>query len=121
MNQRVPKDYVIWVGESYDYVYGNYGYRTAYEYCMVTGDLDVEGETFTGTGDYYSLRLNGNVGVTVQENQSVSLVAPMYYSRSNLGHYSGIIQRDWAGIITLIVLIGGGVVWFVKKLLKVGY
>ena len=119
-NQRIWKDYVVFVGDAYSY-YSGMTERTAYEYCMVTGDLDCENDTFTGTGDLYVLRLSGNVGVTVTENQAVSLTAPMYYSRSNLGKYSGIIDRDWSGVLLTIMLALGGVVWFVKKLLRVQY
>ena len=120
INQRVPKDYVIWVGEPYTYTSG-YGDRTAYEYCMVTGDLQSTGNYITGTGDLYTLRLNGDVGVTVQEAQAVTLSAPRYYSRSNLDTYSGVVERDWTGILTLICLVLGGLVWFVGKLLRVKY
>lgn len=119
-NQRVPRDYVIYVGEEYYYTSG-YGERTAYEYCMVTGDLRCDGTDFTGTGDLYVLRLSGNVGVTVYEDQDVSLSVPLYYGRSNLGLYSGVIDRDWAGYLVVVMLALGGVTWFVRKLLRLNY
>ena len=58
LNQRVPQDYVVYVGESYTYDSG-YGTRTAYEYCMLTGDLDAYGQNVTGDGTLYTIRLNG--------------------------------------------------------------
>lgn len=119
-NQRIPKDYVIYVGEDYTYQSGNQS-RTAYEYCMVTGDLECNGTNFTGQGDVYTIRLNGDVGVTLLENQEVSLSVPLYYGRSNLGKFSGVIDRDWSGFLLLIMLALGGAVWFVKKLLRIGY
>lgn len=118
-NQVFPEDYVIYVGEPYTYDYGT-SYRTAYEYCMVTGDLDLNGNVFSGSGKLYRLRLNGNVGVTVTE-ETVSVTAPAYYSRSNLGDYSGVIQRDFSGYVVAILLMIGGLVWFVRKLLRVQY
>lgn len=120
-NQRIPKDYVIYVGEPYTYASGAYGERTAYEYCMITGELECEDTTFSGTGDLYILRLSGDVGLSVQEDQEVSLTVPLYYGRSNLGLYSGIIDRDWSGYLVAIMLALGGVVWFVRKLLRINY
>lgn len=119
-NQRLWKDYVIYTGAPYTYDSG-YNERTAYEYCMVTGELDNSGTYFSGTGDVYILRLSGDVGVSLQEDQEVSLSVPLYYGRSNLGKYSGVIDRDWIGALILILLALGGVVWFVKKLLRVSY
>lgn len=119
-NQRVPKDYVIFVGE--DYTYGSgYNERTAYEYCMVTGDLECDGTYFTGVGDLYVLRLSGDVGVSVLEDQEVALSVPLYYGRSNLGLYSGVIDRDWSGYLVVVMLALWGVVWFVRKLLRIDY
>lgn len=120
-NQRIPKDYVIYVGEEYTYASGGYGERTAYEYCMVTGDLECEGNYFSGVGDLYILRLSGDVGVSVLEDQEVSLSVPLYYGRSNLGLYSGVIDRDWSGYLVAVMLALGGVTWFVRKLLRVSY
>ena len=120
-NQMIPQDYIVYVGEEYEYDYGNYGTRTAYEYCMATGDIDCEGTYFSGTGDLYILRLSGDIGVELQEDTAISLSAPLYYSRSNLGKYSGIIDRDWSGAITVIMLALGGLVWFVRKLLRISY
>lgn len=119
-NQRVWKDYVVYTGSEYTYGTG-YNERTAYEYCMITGNLDNSGTNFSGTGDVYILRLSGDVGVRIQEDQEVSLSVPLYYGRSNLGKYSGIIDRDWTGAILLILIALGGVVWFVRKLLRINY
>lgn len=120
-NQRIPKDYVIFVGDEYVYSSGNYQERTAYEYCMVTGNLECEGNYFTGVGDLYILRLNGNVGVSILEDQEVSVSVPLYYGRSNLGLYSGVIDRDWSGYLVAVMLALGGVTWFVRKLLRISY
>lgn len=121
-NQAIPQDYVIYVGEAYTYyTSGSYTERTAYEYCMVTGDLECSGTSFTGTGDLYTLRLSGNVSVDVQEKVDVTLSVPLYYGRSNLGKYSGIIDRDWSGYLVVIMMALGGVTWFVRKLLRVNY
>lgn len=119
-NQRIPQDYVIYVGEEYTYASG-YGERTAYEYCMVTGDLECVGTDFSGVGDLYVLRLNGNVGVSVVEDQEVALSVPLYYGRSNLGLYSGVIDRDWSGYLVAVMLALGGMVWLVRKLLRIDY
>lgn len=120
-NQAIPEDYVIYVGEAYTYTSGTYGERTAYEYCMVTGDLECSGTSFTGTGDLFTLRLSGDVSVNVQEEVDVSLNVPLYYGRSNLGRYSGIIDRDWSGYLVAIMMALGGVTWLVRKLLRVSY
>lgn len=120
LNQRVPQDYVVWVGEDYTYESG-YGTRTAYEYCMLTGDLDAYGQNVTGDGTLYTIRLSGDVGVTVEEVQDAAVWVPYYYGRSNFDGYSGIVQRDWCGALTLICLVGGGLVWFVGKLLRVKF
>lgn len=120
-NQAIPQDYVIYVGEAYTYTSGSYVARTAYEYCMVTGDLENSGTSFSGTGDLYTLRLSGNVSVDVQEEVEVSLNVPLYYGRSNLGHYSGVIDRDWSGYLVAIMMAFGGVTWMVRKLLRISY
>ena len=120
-NQRIPKDYVIYVGEEYTYASGGYGERTAYEYCMVTGDLECVGTDFSGVGDLYILRLSGNVGVSVVEDQQVAVSVPLYYGRSNLGLYSGIIDRDWSGYLVAVMLALGGATWLVRKLLRISY
>lgn len=120
-NQIIPKDYVIYVGDAYNYDYGSYGYRVAYEYCMAVGDLTCDGTYISGTGKVYRYRASGDVGVTVADNQSISLYAPLYYSRSNLGDYSGAIEYDWTGFVLIVMLMLGGLVWFIKKLLRVGY
>ncbi len=120
-NSVVPQDYVIYVGSPYTYSSGYGGERTAYEYCMAYGDLDVNGTRFSGTGTICTLRTSGDVSVTYEYNQAISLSAPLYYSRSNLGDYSGAIQYDWSGYLTLLFLFLGGVTWFMKKLLRVKY
>ena len=120
-NQAIPQDYVIYVGEAYTYTSGTYGERTAYEYCMVTGDLENSGTSFSGTGDLYTLRLSGDVSVDVQEEVDVSLSVPLYYGRSNLGHYSGVIDSDWSGYLVAVMLALGGVTWFVRKLLNLRF
>lgn len=120
-NQAIPQDYVIYVGEAYTYTGGSYVERTAYEYCMVTGNLECSGTSFTGTGDLYTLRLSGNLSVDVQEKVDVTLSVPLYYGRSNLGKYSGIIDRDWSGYLVAIMMALGGVTWLVGKLLRVKY
>lgn len=119
-NQMLPVDYVVYVGEPYYYWSGG-TQRLAYEYCMAYGDLEVSGTHFTGTGTVLRMRTSGDVSVISQEGQTVSLYAPMYYSRSNLGGYSGIYQYDYTGLATLFSLVLGGVVWFVKKLMRVKY
>ena len=120
-NQIVPKDYVIYVGDAYNYDYGSYGYRTAYEYCMAVGDLTCDGTYISGTGKVYRYRAFGDVGVAVADNQSISLYAPLYYSRSNLGDYSGAIEYDWPGFMLIVMLMLGGLVWLIKKLMCLKY
>lgn len=115
-NQVIPVDYVVYVGESY-----RYNKITYYEYCMAYGDLDLSGTHFTGDGTIVTMRVNGNRGVTYDYNQSIDLYAPLYYSRSNLGDYSGIIDYDWSGFLMLLFLVVGGLVWFVRKLTRLVY
>lgn len=120
-NSFVPQDYVVYVGAPYTYTSGYNGERTAYEYCMAYGELDVSGTRFTGTGTVCTLRLNGDVSVAYEYDQQINLAAPLYYSRSNLGDYSGIVRYDWYGYLILVLLVLGGVTWFVRKLLRVKY
>lgn len=120
-NQIVPKDYVIYVGSAYNYDYGSYGYRTAYEYCMAVGELTCDGTLISGTGKVYTYRGIGDVSVTVADNQMISLSAPLYYSRSNLGDYSGAIEYDWSGFMLIVMLMMGGLVWFIRKLMCLKY
>lgn len=120
-NQIVPKDYVIYVGSAYNYDYGSYGYRTAYEYCMAVGELTCDGTLISGTGKVYTYRGIGDVSVTVADNQTISLSAPLYYSRSNLGDYSGAIEYDWSGFMLIVMLMMGGLVWFIRKLMCLKY
>lgn len=115
-NQLLPCDYVIYVGQPYTYNSNGYE-RTAYEYCMAYGDLDVSGTYFTGEGaTIVTMRTSGSVSVEYAENQSVSLSAPMYYSRSNLGNYSGIIDFNYEGGAILFLLCIGGLIWFMRKI-----
>lgn len=120
-NQIIPKDYVIYVGNAYNYDYGSYGYRTAYEYCMAVGELTCDGTLISGTGKVYTYRGIGDVSVTVADNQAISLYAPLYYSRSNLGDYSGAIEYDWLGFMLIVMLMMGGLVWFIRKLMCLKY
>lgn len=119
-NQMLPVDYVVYVGEQYTYWSNSYE-RTAYEYCMAYGDLDVEGNHFTGDATIVKLRTNGNVSVNYQYNQEISLYAPLYYSRSNLGDYSGIYAYDWSVLYLVLLLIMGGLIWFMRKLMHFKY
>lgn len=119
--QIIPKDYVIYVGEPYYYTLGNQQ-RTAYEYCLVYGDLNVDDTHFTGDGTIITMRTqSGYQQVRYAYNQSISLDAPLYYSRSNLGEYSGAVDYDWNGILILIGLALGGLVWLFKKLMRLKY
>lgn len=120
-NSLIPRDYVVWVGEPYTYDYSSYGQRTAYEYCLAVGDLSCSGTYFSGTADVWHYRSSGTPSVTVEHGQTVSLNAPPYYSRSNLGDYSGIVTYDRAGYLVLILLVTGGLVWFIRKLMRLRY
>jgi len=116
-NQKLPVDYVVYTGESYSY-YNNGYERTAYEYCMVYGDLELSGNTFTGEDlTVVRMRTSGNVSVNYEYGQSITLDAPMYYSRSNMGDYSGIIQYDLSGFMLLVLAVFGGVIWFISKIM----
>lgn len=119
-NKILPVDYVAYVGDSYYYWSGS-TQRVAYEYCLAYGDLQLSGTHFTGTGTIVKMRLSGDVSVTVTDDQVISLSAPMYYSRSNLGSYAGIYQYNYSGFGVLLCLVLGGVVWFLKKLLNISY
>lgn len=119
-NQMLPVDYVVYVGEPYTYWSNNYE-RTAYEYCMAYGELDVDGTHFTGDATIVTLRTSGYVSVDYQYDQAISLYAPLYYSRSNLGDYSGIYAYDWPGLYMVILLITGGLIWFMRKLMCFRY
>lgn len=88
---------------------------------MAYGDLELSGSHFTGNGTIVKLRMSGNVSVTTEESQTINLYAPMYYSRSNLGAYSGIYQYDYTGFMVLFGLVLGGVTWFVRKLTRLKY
>ena len=116
-NQALPVDYVIYVGNTYTYNYNSIGY----EYCMAYGDLQLAGTHFTGTGTICTMRVSGTQSVSYAYDQDIDLYAPMYYSRSNLGDYSGIYQYDWTGLLLLIFVVLGGVTWFIKKIMHLKY
>lgn len=119
-NQIIPVDYVVYVGQSYTYGSG-VNQRTAYEYCMAYGDLEENNGRFTGLGTVIRMRVTGENSVVYEKNQSIDLTAPMYYSRSNLGDYSGIYAYDWSSFYLLISALIGGLTWLVKKLLRLEY
>lgn len=119
-NKALPVDYVIYVGAPYQYKSGS-STKTAYEYCMAYGDLELSGTVFTGNATVCRIRTNGNYSVSYDYSQDISVDAPMYYSRSNMGDYSGVVDYDWTGVLILISLMLGGLVWFIKKLLRVQY
>lgn len=114
-NEMPFTDYVIYCGEPYQYTYYD-GQRTAYEYCMAYGDLECSGDYFSGTADIVKIRSVGEYAVTYTNNQVISLVAPQYYSRSNLGNYSGVITYDYIGLATLVLLGIGGIICFLDKI-----
>ena len=121
-NQLFPKDYVCYVGDSYTY-YDGYSNRTAYEYCMVFGDLflSTDGTTFEGSGKLVRYRNYGNPVVYWSDVENVSLAVPLYYGRSNLGAYSGIYQYDYTGFFLLLAVLIGGVTWIMKKIMRLDY
>lgn len=119
-NQILPVDYVVYVGQAYTYVSGNTT-RTAYEYCMAYGDLEENNNKFTGQGTVVRMRVTGVTSVVYEKNQSISLTAPLYYSRSNLGDYSGIYAYDWTGFYLLLTAMIGGVTWLIRKLCRLNY
>lgn len=107
-NQTFPVDYVI---------YSN-AYDTGYEYCMSYGDLNCNGDYFTGTGKTVIIRDNS---VSVVTEQTISFQVPYYYSKSNLGDYPGIYKYDYAGMAILISLVIGGLTWIFAKILSIKY
>lgn len=117
MNESPFTDYVCYVGDPYYYWWGN-NQQTAYEYCMAFGDLELSGTYFTGTADIVKMRTSGENSVVYLTEQSVSINAPLYYSRSNLGNYSGIVEKNYLGAGILISLLIGGCVWCVRKFLN---
>lgn len=117
LNESPFIDYVCYVGDSYTYWWGN-NQQTAYEYCMAYGDLELSGTYFTGNADIVKMRTSGENSVVYQTNQNISINAPMYYSRSNLGAYSGIVEKNYYGAGILIALLLGGCVWCVRKFLS---
>lgn len=116
-NQVLPVDYVIYVGNSYVYGSGSSA-RVYYEYCMAYGDLELSGTHFSGNATVVTMRVNGYQSVTYSYGQEISLYAPMYYSRSNLGDYSGAVAYDWMSFLILIILLTGGLVCLFKKLMR---
>lgn len=117
LNESPFVDYVCYVGDSYQYWLGN-SQQTAYEYCLAYGDLELDGTYFVGTADIVKMRTTGENSVTYLVEQSVSINAPLYYSRSNLGSYSGIIEKNYLGSGILFSLLIGGCVWLVKKFIS---
>lgn len=116
-NQLLPVDYVIYVGSTYTYNYNSVGY----EYCLAYGNLELSGTHFTGNGTIVTMRTQGTQSVTYQYDQTIDLNAPIYYSRSNLGDYSGIVQYNYTGFLILLCLVTGGLTWFLKKLMRLNY
>lgn len=117
MNESPFIDYVCYVGEPYYYWWGQ-NQQVAYEYCMAYGDLELNGTYFTGTADIVKMRTTGENSVVYLTEQNVTINAPLYYSRSNLGNYSGIIEKNYLGAGILISLLLGGCVWCVRKFLS---
>lgn len=120
-NKILPVDYVAFVGSPYEYYQGNQN-RMAYEYCLAVGDFELNGTNFSGDDvTLYKLRLSGDVSANVEQYSEYDIDAPLYYSRSNLGQYAGIVKYDYISLGILVGLVFGGVVWFVRKLLQVSY
>jgi len=119
-NKMLPVDYVVYVGSPYQYQWGN-NTNTGYDYCMAYGDLYCSGEYFSGTGTIVTMRTNGYNTITYQNDQQISLVAPRYYSKSNLGDYPGIYHYDYVSLAILLGMVLGGVTWLFKKLLCIKY
>lgn len=121
-NQLFPKDYICYVGQSYIYN-DSYTTRTAYEYCMVFGDisLSADGTTFEGSGKLVRYRGSGTPVVYWEDVENVSLTVPLFYGRSNLGAYSGIYQYDYTGFFLLLAVLIGGVTWIMKKIMRLDY
>lgn len=120
-NKVLPVDYVIYVGSPYEYQSGNNMTRTGYDYCMAYGDLDCSGDYFSGTGTIVTMRTNGYNTISFMNDQQISLSAPYYYSKSNLGDYPGIYHYDYVSLAILLGLVLGGVTWLIKKLLCIKY
>lgn len=119
-NKVLPVDYVIYVGSPYQYQWGN-NTNTGYDYCMAYGDLDCSGDYFSGTGTIVTMRTSGYNTIEYANDQQISLVAPRYYSKSNLGDYPGIYSYDYVSLAILVGLVLGGVTWLFKKLLCIKY
>lgn len=119
-NKVLPVDYVIYVGSPYEYQVAN-GTRTGYDYCMAYGDLECDRTYFSGTGTIVTMRTNGFNTIDYQYDQQISLSAPYYYSKSNLGDYPGIFNYDYVSLAILIGVVLGGVTWLIKKLLCIKY
>lgn len=119
-NKVLPVDYVIYVGSPYQYQWGN-NTNTGYDYCMAYGDLDCSGDYFSGTGTIVTMRTNGYNTISYMHDQQISLVAPRYYSKSNLGDYPGVYHYDYVSLAILLGLVLGGVTWLFKKLLCIKY
>lgn len=115
MNESPFMDYVVYCGEPYEYNVNGYS-QTAYEYCMAYGDLDCSGTTFTGLADIVTIRTKGDYSVNYVLEQSINLDAPYYYSRSNLGDYAGIIQKDYTGVGLITLLAIGGIICFLDRI-----
>lgn len=120
--QIIPKDYVIYVGEPYVYNSSYGGNQYAYEYCLAYGDLSLDGNHFSGNGTIVTIRTqNGYQSVNYEYDQTISLDAPLYYSKSNLGEYSGVVSYNWSSLLILIGMVLGGLVWLFKKLMRLKY
>lgn len=119
-NKALPVDYVIYVGSPYEYQWGN-NTNTGYDYCMAYGDLECNGDYFTGTGTIVTMRTNGYNTISYMNDQQISLVAPRYYSKSNLGDYPGVYHYDYVSLAILLGLVLGGVTWLFKKLLCIKF
>lgn len=119
-NKVLPVDYVVYVGSPYEYQVVN-GTRIGYDYCMAYGDLECDRTYFSGTGTIVTMRTNGFYTIDYQYDQQISLTAPYYYSKSNLGEYPGIYQYDYVSLAILLGLVLGGVTWLIKKLLCIKY
>lgn len=120
-NKLLPVDYVVYVGSPYEYQSGNNITRTGYDYCMAYGDLECAGDYFYGTGTIVTMRTSGYNTISFMNDQQISLVAPRYYSKSNLGEYPGIFHYDYVSLAILMGLVLGGVTWLIKKLLCIKY
>lgn len=114
-NRWLPTNYVMWVGSPYYYWQNNYE-RVGYEYQMAYGNnLVLDNGTFSGSVDLCTIRLYPTPSVTVQHDYDISVSPPLYYSRSNLGDFSGEIQFNWSGFLILFSLMIGGLVWLINS------